>query len=301
MGVWGAGLYSGDFALDLRGTIRAVSALPFDAEDLLTILRDTVDGISDNPNDEEYTTFWLVTADQFLRRGIHSDEVIRTAIGVIDNGIDIAMLRELGMSEPDLKKRAAALVTLRARLDSTPAKPIQRKVMRSQAPYVLEEGGVYRFPSSHGHGINPYFTSQDIARYPSAQFTADGWGALAVVERGRAFDYLPWYRIAVLTHEQLVRPETVPDLRGWRIAGVGTVTRSHKERMRLDQIGHVVINAESLERVLPDRGDGTEAAVQDVSIADCMYMLSVTGPSMMGNIEAVISRSIKIDLLSDLE
>ena len=38
MGVWGAGLYSGDFAMDLRSTIGAVARLPFDNDKLLDIL-----------------------------------------------------------------------------------------------------------------------------------------------------------------------------------------------------------------------------------------------------------------------
>jgi hypothetical protein len=38
MGVWGPGLYSGDFAADLRQAIRAVVRLPFEAEKLVDIL-----------------------------------------------------------------------------------------------------------------------------------------------------------------------------------------------------------------------------------------------------------------------
>ena len=35
MGRWGTGLYSGDFAMDLRSTIRAVARLPFSADRLV--------------------------------------------------------------------------------------------------------------------------------------------------------------------------------------------------------------------------------------------------------------------------
>ena len=41
MGVLGIGLYSGDFAMDLRATVSAVARLPFDADRMLQILCDT--------------------------------------------------------------------------------------------------------------------------------------------------------------------------------------------------------------------------------------------------------------------
>jgi hypothetical protein len=43
MGAWGVGLYSTDFAVDLRGTVGAVSRLPFEGDGLLEILRDGID------------------------------------------------------------------------------------------------------------------------------------------------------------------------------------------------------------------------------------------------------------------
>jgi hypothetical protein len=41
MGAWGSGLYSGDFAMDLHGTISAISRLPFDGVRLVEILYET--------------------------------------------------------------------------------------------------------------------------------------------------------------------------------------------------------------------------------------------------------------------
>lgn len=38
MGVWGAGLYSGDFAMDLCSTIGAITRLPFDGDRLAVIV-----------------------------------------------------------------------------------------------------------------------------------------------------------------------------------------------------------------------------------------------------------------------
>jgi len=40
MGVFGTGLYSGDFAKDLRANVAAVARLPFSTSEMLKILRD---------------------------------------------------------------------------------------------------------------------------------------------------------------------------------------------------------------------------------------------------------------------
>jgi hypothetical protein len=55
MGTWGAGLYSGDLAMDLRGTIGAVARLPFDSDRLVEILCESEAGAANNPDDEEHT------------------------------------------------------------------------------------------------------------------------------------------------------------------------------------------------------------------------------------------------------
>ena len=74
MGAWGTGLYSGDFAMDLRGTIRAVARLPFSADRLVDVLCDAEPGAARSSVDSDHTVFWLVVADQFAKRGIDSRE-----------------------------------------------------------------------------------------------------------------------------------------------------------------------------------------------------------------------------------
>jgi hypothetical protein len=39
MGAWGIGLYSSDFALDLRDSVKAIARLPFAPDKLLDYLR----------------------------------------------------------------------------------------------------------------------------------------------------------------------------------------------------------------------------------------------------------------------
>jgi hypothetical protein len=116
LGVFGVGLYSGDFAMDLRSTVGAVLRLPFEVDRLVEILCDCEPGAARNPADEDHTTFWLVLADQFSKRGIESARVRDAALNIIDNGLDLARLEKLGMKSADLRKRKAMLEELRARL-----------------------------------------------------------------------------------------------------------------------------------------------------------------------------------------
>jgi hypothetical protein len=57
MDFWGAGLYSGDFAADLRSTVAAVIRLPFETNRLVEILCEIVPDIANNPEDPEHTIF----------------------------------------------------------------------------------------------------------------------------------------------------------------------------------------------------------------------------------------------------
>jgi hypothetical protein len=83
MGVWGTGLYSGDFAMDLRSTVGAVVRLPFDTDRLVDILCETEPAAANDPGNEEHTTFWLVLADQFAKRGIASVECARRRLELL--------------------------------------------------------------------------------------------------------------------------------------------------------------------------------------------------------------------------
>jgi hypothetical protein len=105
MGAWGTGLYSGDFAMDLRGTIGAVARLPFSADRVVDVLCDVEPGAARSSDDSDHTVFWLVVADQFAKRGIDSPRARETALSIIDEGRDRAAMAALGMREPDLRRR----------------------------------------------------------------------------------------------------------------------------------------------------------------------------------------------------
>src|SRR6516164_8498832 len=45
-----------------------------------------------DPNDEDYTVFWLVLADQFEKRGVAHAPTREKAIAIIDRGDDLMMM-----------------------------------------------------------------------------------------------------------------------------------------------------------------------------------------------------------------
>lgn len=68
-GARGAGLYDDDNALDLKNSIALLAKIPADGERLLQILR--------RQHPEPGKVFWRVVADQFERRGIAGETVLR--------------------------------------------------------------------------------------------------------------------------------------------------------------------------------------------------------------------------------
>ncbi len=63
MGVFGVGLYSGDFAMDLRASIAAVVRLPFDGDKLAGILCESEPTAAVKTDDGDHPVFWLVLAE----------------------------------------------------------------------------------------------------------------------------------------------------------------------------------------------------------------------------------------------
>src|SRR2546421_4246761 len=122
MGAWGAGLYSSDMAADMRAVVKSALRIPFDEDRIVDILRDCERRAADDPGSEDHTTFWLVLADQFEKRGLAHAPTREKAITIIDRGDDLSMMEKLGMKQADLRKRAAKLVELRTRLAAAPCR-----------------------------------------------------------------------------------------------------------------------------------------------------------------------------------
>jgi hypothetical protein len=239
MGAWGVGLYAGDFARDLRPMVATLARLPLDGDRLTEWACERFAETARNPRDEDHTIFWLVLADQCVKRHIDAPEARGRALAIIDTGADLEVHRELGMTKRDLGKRAAMLEALRPTL-AAPVDGTQRRgILRQPQPLVMELGDCLIFPTSQGKGINSYFPSRAADR----TFQQDGWGAGVVCELGRAFGYLAWYRLCVLNETFPGRPDIARVHAGRFGPGLsaGTCSPTHYKRMELAKIGSLPV------------------------------------------------------------
>jgi hypothetical protein len=218
-----------------------------------------------------------VVADQFAKRGIACDRVRTKAIEIIDRGDDTAMLERLGMQPKDLRKRKSMLAELRARIVAAPANSVPRKVMRSPQPLLMQIGDVLVYPTCDGQSINPYYPSKEKnVRYTKdgpGPWVQNGWGAMVILDCGRVFDLLSWYRAAILAE---TRPDKPPldSLRGamlWNLGAPGTCSPAHFRKMELEKIGVLPVDRERSNAAFPKilRSE-VQKTVQDVSIANSM-------------------------------
>jgi len=276
VGAWGTGLYASDFAADLRAVIAAVARLPLDEQGLVTAICGAEKSAAENPADEDHTVFWLVLADQFEKRGIFSASVRDAALAIIDGGKDAAMMQKLGMKPADLRKRAAKLGELRARIVAQPVGSKPRKTMQRPEPYAFEVGGVYAYPTRGGDTVNPYMGPKYFDR---SKWFPDGFGLMLVIGRARAFDYLAWYQAAPSVE---VVP-SVPDhtnLMGeicWGLPIYGTCSPAHFRKIELEEIGVFPIIPARLDHFFPHLAQGTTYAIHDISLANGMKITGRQG------------------------
>jgi len=267
MGIWGTGLYSGDFAKDLSSAARAVSQLPFDGERLAELLCAVEPGAASNATDEDHTTFWLVLADQFAKRGIVCARLKQKALEIIDGGEDLTRLSQLGMDSTRIRKRKKMLGQLRGRILNAAPPATPRRVLKKPQMLVMNEGDVVVYPTARGNPINPYFPTVEKIR---PAWTQDGWSAAVIVETGREFDFLAWYRPMTIATAMTGKPgfEEVLANEVWVMRLPGTCSASHVRKMQLEKIGSVTIDGEKLKGRFPKEPTGRSAAVNDISIAN---------------------------------
>ena len=272
MGVWATGLYAGDFALDLRNTIGAVAKLPFESDRLLEILCESEPAAADRPDDPDHSTFWLVVADQFSKRGIENNRARETALEIIEAKRDLAILEKRGMPPPDLRKREKILNEVRERVLAPTVRTKPREVLRSPQLLLMETGDLLVYPTFGGRCRNPYFVDQDKDRMGTASqpWHIDGWAAMVIVDCGRAFDFLAWYRPLTVAMAMSEKPgiESLKADLIWKLSRPGTCSASHFKRMGIEKIGSISIDQAKLRACFGELHPGISAAVSDISIAN---------------------------------
>jgi hypothetical protein len=269
MGAWGPGLYSSDLAMDLRPLISALARLPIPDGDIRRYAADATPGVAEDAANEDYTTFWLVLADQFAKKGIDCAYTRQRALQIIESGADIAMMRELKMEERDLRKRQKNLEAIRELIvmaSNTPKK--SRKTLAKPQPLVMEKGDCLVYPTQRGQPINPYFPGREAQGW-----VQDGWASALVLETGYALGYLAWYRLASVLHGAPDKPglQDILDGRMGGAAAPGTCSPAHFKRMEMERLGRLDLNDDVVRKILPGvlgSGSADMAAIHDISISN---------------------------------
>ena len=265
MGVWGTGLYSSDFALDLREAIKAVLRLPFEGDKLLQLLCDLEPSSANDPNDEDHCTFWLVVADQFAKAGVQSERANEKALHFIDSGSDLAMLTRLGMDAADLKKRAKVLASLREFLSAPPVLARHRRVLKKPQTLLFSVGDTLIYPTSLGRcrtGLSERF--QLVPAWKQ-----DGWDAAIIVRTGLAFDFLAWYLPLVLDSPLAEKPDLagIRAAPNWSLRSPGSCSTADVRSLGLEKIGKLPLDDGKLGRAFRGMPVGTRAAIENLSIS----------------------------------
>jgi len=278
MGAWGVGLYSSDMAADMRSTVKSVLRLPFDENRIVDIVCDGERKVASDPNDEDYTTFWLVLADQFEKRGVAHAPTREKAIAIIDRGDDLDVMEKRGMKPADLRKRGAKLAELRARLAAAPQASKPRSTIKAPQPFVLDVGVLYACPVKESSCLTPYLRDNWYADKP---WIPDGWRQFVILDRGREFDYLAWYQPLVTKKPVKQKPRLLDagaDL-WWELDTPKTCSQRYIDCMQIEALGRLPIDMEKARARFPRRSkpgivflgwSGRWPAIYDITISECM-------------------------------
>ncbi len=264
MGTWGSGLYSNDMAADLRPLVNTALKLPLTIDEIVDLIVNQERQVALDPNDEDYTTFWLVLADLIWKSGDRSTRVFGQAIAIIDDGRDLRMCEILGMGDSDLKKRAKALHRLKIRLAKV-NEGNKRKALSKPIVQLFSVGDLLRFPvDERDQAANPYFPVKHL----ESTFVPVSEKSCVIVEVGMAFEFFPWYRPIVQLFEN-GRP-----IDQWVVMNPGTVSKAHMKKMRIRIDENLDLSAAWLASIARIWTPGVNFAVSNISMSNS---LSIAG------------------------
>lgn len=232
MGAWGGGLYDGDFALDLKGTIKAMLRAPLSDDEVLAELWTS---LGNGAGDMDALDYWVVLADQLERHGMPRPEIFERAIAIIEAGDDVAMLRELDGEPKTIAERQRETAKLLARLRAPrPAK--KRRPVKSPQPLLFARGEALTWPTDGGNSINPYVAEDQL--WKLGGFKQDGWGFGIITEAGHHYHVLAYYAVQVLKWRRPERPTLALAVHCPRAPDhYGTFSELHLKRTKVERLG----------------------------------------------------------------
>jgi hypothetical protein len=268
MGTWGPGLYSNDTAADLKTTVGTLLRLPFGPEEILIALRQQEPSLND-PASEDYTACWFVVADRFHRYGVDHSPTFALVTKLIQDGTDLNLMAELGMSRADLRRREKVLNELATRLAHPHPKPSRRATLKRPQEFLVDVGDILKYPMMNSGSANPYLKDWAASRPP---FEPDQIGAAVILDRGRTFDFLAWYTAAPLDNSWTDDPSLAECLDSrLRPAASGTLTPTHLKRMAITKVATVRFSTAVLD-LLPPRRHSDYKAISDVSLSNVTHL-----------------------------
>jgi hypothetical protein len=269
MGTWGSGLYSNDDAADFVSLVRTVLKLPKTVDELVALLSTAAeDDLADQ------TSFYLILADQFEKRGINHSNIFLKAVSILEEGIDIEELRKAEVDDQSLKSRAKSNLRLLTRLKNPrPEKP--RKTFTKPQNAIVAPGDYVCFPTQLGNAPNPYFPQG------AEGFVQDGWGLVQIHDTGWEFEYLNWVKLFPLVWHHERRPILEDAIASPPLSnlGYGTLPATHFKRMQMRIIGN---GAPRVDASPPGEHDCTArfVAINDISISNLLLGLGLPPPKL---------------------
>jgi hypothetical protein len=261
VGSWGVGLYDNDTASDLKAGFAELVRLPVGQDELLEKVLDAFPAGRD-PEDEDFTGSWLALADLFHAYGLDHPEVFARALEIVETGADLAVQRELEMSDADLRKRARVLHKLAEKWRAPHPKPRARRLVEAPEPLLFESGDTLAYPTQKGNAANVHLPVARLAE----DFRPDGWGAFAVLATARRHGYFACYLVARLYLESATKP-TLEGCTGAVIAGIDprlplvpadpavkvvSVSRAEARKLAAETIGRFELDQPALRAAFPD-------------------------------------------------
>ena len=184
MGTWGTGLYQNDNAADLKAEFKLYAGLELSPDALLRTLAERAGVLLEEPcEDADASAFWLAMADQYHAHGLEHPMVFERAIGLIDDGTDITLQTELGLSPADQTRRARVLAELREKWAHPPRKIRKIKRLKPE-PFLMQIGEVLTYPTMATDARYKPLGTIDIANYA---FKPDAVNAFVVLGTHRVF------------------------------------------------------------------------------------------------------------------
>jgi hypothetical protein len=165
----------------------------------------------------------------------------------------------------------------------------------------MDVGDALIYPTCGGNNWNPYTTRRDRLNIYGPRggeaWRQDGWGAMVIVDRGRAFGFFAWYRPIVIRGGLTEMPDlTTLGRADWQLELPGTCSRSHFRRMMIEKVGTVPVDSGALHSLYPGLKPGDRYAISDISIANRMKVSAVDKRFLQSGARAGV---IRLDALRE--